>query len=262
MGTRRALLTAFVGGGLAVLGACAFGADAPAGPTSAPARVRIVLVGDSTMAVGNGWGPGFAKCVKEGVEVINLAKNGRSSKSFIAEGLWKKALALKPDWVLIQFGHNDQPGHGADRETDPQTTYKQYMTQYVDDARAAGIKPVLITSLSRRQWGADGKIHSTLVPNVEVVKEIAKEKGVPLVDLHARSIELYERIGKAGTDAISPPKAPAKVPATGKDVAATQGSEAGGLDGTHLNVKGQEVIGKLVAEEVKKVVGGLGDAIK
>jgi lysophospholipase L1-like esterase len=83
-----------------------------------------------------------------------MARGGRSSKSFIAEGLWKKCLDLKPDYVLIQFGHNDQPGHGADRETDPNTTYRQFMTQYVDDARAAGIKPVLITPMSRRQWGA------------------------------------------------------------------------------------------------------------
>src|SRR5437763_15869994 len=142
-------------------------------------KVRIVLAGDSTTAVNSGWGPGFIKCLTPDVECINMARGGRSSKSFIAEGLWKKCLELKPDYILIQFGHNDQPGHGAARETDPETTYRQFMNQYVDDARAAGIKPVLITSLSRRQWGPDGKIHSTLVPNAEVVKEIAKVKNVP-----------------------------------------------------------------------------------
>src|SRR4051794_31505182 len=85
-------------------------------------KVRIVLAGDSTTAVGSGWGPGFIKCLTPDVDCINMARGGRSSKSFIHEGLWKKSLELKPDYILIQFGHNDQPGHGADRETDPETT--------------------------------------------------------------------------------------------------------------------------------------------
>src|SRR5581483_9938507 len=73
-----------------------------------PAKVRIVLAGDSTTAVGSGWGPGFMKCLTPDVQCINMARGGRSSKSFIAEGLWKKCLELKPDYILIQFGHNDQ----------------------------------------------------------------------------------------------------------------------------------------------------------
>src|SRR5205814_2154113 len=195
--------------------------------------------------------------LKEDVECINLSKGGRSSKSFIAEGSWKKALELKPDYVLIQFGHNDQPGHG-DRETDPATTYRQYMSQYVDEARAAGIKPVLVTSLSRRQWGADGKIHSGLQPYVDVVKQIAAEEGVPLVDLHLRSVELYEKLGKAGCEELSPMKdakpkatAPAK-----KDDEAVADTAAGAkvFDGTHLNAKGSAIVGQIVAEELKKAV--------
>jgi hypothetical protein len=147
---------------------------APSGaPALRAARINMVLTGDSTVTDQTGWGKGFANCLAPDVQLTNLSRGGRSSKSFIAEGSWKKALDLKPDYVLIQFGHNDQAGHGPDRETDPETTYRQYMNQYVDDARAAGIKPVLITSLSRRQWGDDGKIHSTLEPNVKVVKEIA-----------------------------------------------------------------------------------------
>src|SRR5262249_27316134 len=141
---RSFFVTALV---LVTVGSFARGADeAPAKP-----KIRIVLAGDSTTAVNSGWGPGFMKCLSPDVECINMARGGRSSKSFIAEGLWKKCLDLKPDYILIQFGHNDQPGHGPTRETDPQTTYRQFMNQYVDDARAAGIKPVLITSMSRRQ---------------------------------------------------------------------------------------------------------------
>jgi lysophospholipase L1-like esterase len=230
----------------------AYAVAADRAPTSRPAstslsKIRIVLVGDSTVTDNAGWGKGFAKCFTDEAQVINLSRGGRSSKSFIAEGAWKKALALKPDYVLIQFGHNDQPGHGPQRETDPQTTYRQYMTQYVDEARAAGIKPVLVTSLSRRQWGPDGKIHSTLQPYADVVKQIAAEKKVPLIDLHARSIELYEKLGKAKVDELSPKKTP-------KLDKAEQGNKADVLDGTHLNAKGSDVVGPIVAEELKNAV--------
>jgi lysophospholipase L1-like esterase len=232
-------------------------ADTPAArpPAANGRKVRIVLAGDSTVTDNAGWGKGFARCLTDDVELINLSRGGRSSKSFIAEGSWKKALDLKPDYVLIQFGHNDQPGHGPDRETDPQTTYRQYMTQYVDEARAAGIKPVLVTSLSRRQWGPDGKIHSTLQPNADVVKQIATEKHVPLIDLHARSIELYEKLGREAVNELSPKKTP-------KLDKAEQGNKADVLDGTHLNAKGSEVVGPIVAEELKKAVPELAAHIK
>jgi pectinesterase len=192
-------------------------------------------------------------CLTDDIECINMARGGRSSKSFIKEGLWKKSLELKPDYILIQFGHNDQPGHGPERETDPQTTYRQYMNQYIDDARAAGIKPVLITSMSRRQWGEDGKIHSTLVPNVEVVKEIAAQKHIPLIDLHAISIELYEKLGKDGCNALSPLKPATTKPTKDAEAIADNTTSAKVYDGTHLNAKGAAVIGPIVAEELAKV---------
>src|SRR5438067_10526752 len=112
------------------------------------------------------------------------------------------------------------------------------MTQYVDEARAAGIKPVLITSLSRRQWGDDGKIHSTLQPWADVVTEIAAEKKVPLIDLHARSIALYEKEGKDEILEISPTK---NADPTNPN-ADTSGQA---VDGTHLNEKGSKLIGPM-----------------
>jgi pectinesterase len=235
---------------------CATAADTPSAAKPAGKKVRIVLAGDSTVTDKAGWGTGFAKCLTDDVDLINLSRGGRSSKSFIAEGSWKKVLELKPDYVLIQFGHNDQPGHGPDRETDAQTTYRQYMTQYVDEARAAGIKPVLVTSLSRRQWGPDGKIHSTLQPNAEVVKQIAAEKKVPLIDLHARSVELYEKLGKEAVNKLSPKKTPKG------DKAEQAATAADALDGTHLNAKGSDVVGPIVAEELKNAVPELAAYIK
>jgi lysophospholipase L1-like esterase len=212
-------------------------------------KIRIVLAGDSTVTPEAGWGAGFTACVGEGAEVTNLARGGRSSKSFIDEGLWKKVLEARPDYVLIQFGHNDQKPDEA-RHTDPQTTYRQYMTQYVDTAIAARIKPILVTSISRRQWGknGNGKIHSTLQPYVDVVKEIAEQKHVPLIDLHAKSIEIYEKLGKVEVDTISPIVAAKQSP---DDPAKTMPP---GIDSAHLNSKGGAYFGKVVAQELANAV--------
>src|SRR4051794_9523652 len=85
-------------------------------PTTQRAKVRIALAGDSTVTDKVGWGVGFAKQLTGDVECQNFSQGGRSSKSFIEEGHWMKVLDAKPDYVLIQFGHNDQPGKGAERE--------------------------------------------------------------------------------------------------------------------------------------------------
>ncbi len=152
--------------------------------------VRIVLVGDSTVNDEGGWGPGFRASFDSHIEVLNFALNGRSSKSFRDEKHWEPVLAAKPDYVLIQFGHNDGPGKGPDRETDPKTTFRENLARYVDEARAAGAKPVLITSIVRRVFGSDGKIKSdSLVPYVEAVRELAAAKNVPLLDLYRGHLE-------------------------------------------------------------------------
>jgi pectinesterase len=243
---------------LVCLALFALSSGAADGPASRADKVRIVLVGDSTVTDATGWGVGFKACLSDGVQCINLARGGRSSRSFLAEGLWQKALDLKPDYVLIQFGHNDSPGHGATRETDPNTTYRANMERYVDEARAAGIQPVLVTSLSRRQWGSDGKIHSTLVPYVEVVKQIASAKKIPLIDLHARSIELYKQMGKEAVQKISPLKN-AEPTTEGSDTPTPRSS---GFDGTHLNAAGSKLIGAMVAAELAKAVPALAPVIK
>ncbi len=201
-------------------------------------KIKIVLIGDSTVNDGGGWGAGFKQYLTGNVECTNLAANGRSSKSFLDEGRWAKALALKGDYYLIQFGHNDEPGKGPARETDPATTYTQNLTRYVDEARAIGAKPVLVTSLTRRNFdkSGDGKLSPSLVPYVAAMIKLAAEKNVPLVDLHARSVEYCEKIGPAETAKLNP---------TGKD---------GRLDTTHLNAAGRMVFGKIVVEELRRVV--------
>ena len=238
---------------------CAATADKQGGVGSSATRssapeVTIVLVGDSTVEDYLGWGPGFRKLLKPEVRCINWAKGGRSSKSFINEGWWKKALACKPTYVLIQFGHNDMPGKGVARETDPATTYPETMSRYVDEARSAGAEPILITSMTRRRFGSDGKIHSDLTAYVEAVKRVARAKKVPLIDLHARSIELLDRLGPEASREFDPiPKSASTQPAS---------TRPAGPDRTHLSPKGAEIMGRLVADELKKVEPRLAGYIK
>jgi lysophospholipase L1-like esterase len=213
----------------------AFITSQAAEPASADGKIRIVLVGDSTVASKSGWGDAFGKRLGSKVECLNEAAGGRSSKSFRSEGRWKKALEDKPAWVLIQFGHNDMPGKGPARETDPATTFPENLARYVDEARAIGAKPVLITSLTRRNY-LEGKLVRDLTGYVEATKRVAAEKQVPLVDLNARSIEQLEKLGPAGVAEMEP---------TGK----TPGTS----DHTHLNERGGELVAALVVEELRKV---------
>jgi len=214
-------------------------------PATQRAKVRIALAGDSTVTDKVGWGKGFAARVQGDCEVVNFSQGGRSSKSFIDEGHWKKVIDAKPDYVLIQFGHNDQPGKGPERETDPNTTYREFLSRYIDDARAINCKPIIVTSIERRRW-KDGKINPTLTAYAEAARKVAAEKKVPLIDMNARTIELYEKLGEKGCEELEPkdPKDPTK------------------LDTTHLNEKGSEALGKIAADELKKVVPELAACLK
>ena len=196
--------------------------------------IRIVLVGDSTVAEQSGWGPGFRRLAKDGVEIINLAANGRSSKSFIDEGLWSKALDAHGRYYLIQFGLNDEPGKGPERETDPKTTYRAFMARYVDESRAIGATPILITSLVRRIYNGDGTIKTSQTPYVEAVRTLAAEKHVPLIDLHAISLADAENAGDDVWADLSP-----------RD-------DKGEVDRTHLNAKGSDVVGRMVADALQQ----------
>jgi lysophospholipase L1-like esterase len=208
-----------------------------AGPAAGdePVRLRVVLCGDSTVATNSGWGDAFGKLLAPSAECLNSARSGRSSKSYRDEGHWTKALAQKPAFVLIQFGHNDQPGKGPERETDPATTFRDNLRRYIAEARESGAAPILVTPLSRRIFGDDGKIKSTLTPYAEAAIAVAAEQKVPLVDLHARSIEQLNQLGPAGSTEFNP---------TTKD---------GSTDRTHLNEKGAATTAKLVADELRKV---------
>lgn len=230
----------------ALLGATLF-ASLGAAPTTDPARLRVVLVGDSTVTDKSGWGLGFARAFDPTkVEVINASAGGRSSKSFRDEKLWAKALAHGGDYMLIQFGHNDQPGKGPERETDAKTTFVENMERYVREAREAGFRPILVTSLVRRRFQPDGTIKSDLLDYVAGTKKAAQETGAPLIDLHALSIQLCEKLGPARCDELAP-----------KDA-------AGKVDSTHLKGDGEfgRLVGDVMAEEFVKVAPEAKPALK
>ncbi len=205
-----------------------------------PAKIKIILVGDSTVTDNAGWGLGFKQFLNpETTELINTSRGGRSSMSFMKEGRWTNALALHGDYYLIQFGHNNEPGKPG-RSTD-MATFVANMEQYVDDTRAIGAKPVLVTPLTRRQWDKDhpDKIKSSLAPYSVEVRKIAAEKHVPLVDLQARSIELCESLGPEKCLEFSPLK--------------TNADGTIAHDGTHLNDQGHVMFARLVVDELRKV---------
>ena len=217
---------------------CGVGAFAVA-PTNGVRPIKIVLVGDSTVNDQGGWGYGFKQFLTPEVECINTAQNGRSTMSFMREGRWTNALALHGDYYFIQFGHNNEPGKPG-RSTD-MPTFVSDMKKYVDDARAIGAKPVLVTPLSRRQWDKanPGTIRSSLAPYAEEVRKIAAEKNVPFVELHDRSKEYYEKVGKAACEKFSPVKT-------------VDGTNS--FDGTHLKGEGRVLMARLVVAELRKSV--------
>ena len=87
-----------------------------------------------------------------------MAKGGASTKTFREQGLWERSLQTKPDYMLIQFGHNDMESKDHLPRQTTMAEYEANLRRYVDEARAAGIKPLLVTPLTRRYFEADGKI--------------------------------------------------------------------------------------------------------
>jgi len=221
-----------------------------AGPAQ-PVAERIVLIGDSTVASQSGWGDAFGEMLRPEVECINMGRGGRSSKSYRDEKHWELALKRKPTWVLIQFGHNDQPGKGPSRETDPRTSYRENLKRYIKEAREIGAKPVLITSLTRRNFNGQGKIIAekleagmdsqgavlvdSLNEYVKAARVVADEEKIPLLDLNARSIEQLNEMGPDSAAAFDPPAKDPNRP-----------------DKTHLSAKGAEETAKLVADEIRQ----------
>lgn len=251
-------------------------------PAPTPIRAsKIVLVGDSTTAVQGGWGPAFcARHVTSFLTCTNLARGGRSTYNYRAEGSWTLAEAemrtpgYATIWVLVQFGHNDQPGKPG-RSTDLQREFPDNLRRYLREIRAAGAQPVLLTPLTRRQF-ADGVLIDDLAPWAEAVRTVAREMEVPLVDLHARSRAVVQALGPVaamplaqaaatsaqvsaalgGTTVGAAPVAGAPV-AQNNAVTEPMGQAKLAFDYTHLGPDGAALFATLVTEELARQVPSL-----
>jgi len=211
------------------------------------APIKILLVGDSTLAPKNGFGDEFCKHLISKVTCVNLAKNGRSSSSYKAEGSWekvkdilKKTASTEKTYVLIEFGHNDQPGKPG-RSTDLKTEFPVNMTNYVKETRELGGLPILSTPLSRRSFKNDQLIRD-LDDWAAATKEVANQNNVPLIDLLELSANAVQAMGskEADTLAVEPP-----------------GGVNKAFDHTHVGPKGAKFFADLVVPLYKEAIPNL-----
>nr|WP_279537905.1 rhamnogalacturonan acetylesterase [Paenibacillus turpanensis] len=219
----------------------------------------MFIAGDSTSALYiaesapmAGWGQMIGQFFTDDVIVVDEGRNGRSSKSFITEGHFDriKNHIGKNDYLFIQFGHNDEKAD-EERRTEPFTTYQETLTKYVELAREAGANPVLITPVQRRSFSG-GQFTQSHGKYPMAVKQLAERLGVPLIDLCARSEELYLSLGEEGSKKLF--------------VQFEQGAHPnypnGVEDNTHFNADGAREIAKLICGELAKSEVGLKGYLK
>lgn len=203
----------------------------------------IFLAGDSTVTdqtkdPSASWGQMLTRFFGPTVAIANHAESGESLKSFIAEGRLEKVMSQirAGDYLVIQFGHNDMKQNLPRTYVEPFTTYKAYLKLFIAEARLHGAIPILVTSMHRRNFDANGKIVNTLGDFPEAVRQTAKEENVPLIDLHSMSALFYEAMG--------PEKSPLAFAANGKDA-------------THHNNYGAYELARMVVEGIKSAVPAL-----
>ena len=221
-----------------------------AGFTISKDKTVIYTIGDSTMAnktaavyPETGWGQVLSDFFDHEVIVKNHAVNGRSTKSFIAEKRWKAICdSLKPgDFVMIQFAHNDQKEKDSSRYTNPYTAYRKNLLRFIEETQAKGATPILLTPIVRRNFNEFGTLIDTHGPYPEVMRGVAKEKNILLIDLQMMTEEMVIRHGPEGSKGLYLHVQPG-------DINYPQGKE----DNTHLNEKGARMVAKMVATEISR----------
>ena len=213
--------------------------------------IKLFMAGDSTMSIKKvekypetGWGMPFAKMFNETVQVENRAANGRSTRTFISEGKWKAIVdeAAEGDYVMIQFGHNDESKEKEDRYTSPED-YKKNLELFVNEVRSKKAIPILLTPIVRRRFDKEGKFYDVHGVYPNLVREVAHEKQVLLLDLQ-KSTEAY--LTKIGKDE-------SKKMFLQLDSAQHINYPKGVKDDTHLNEYGAQVVAQMVMEELEKL---------
>ena len=213
--------------------------------------ITVYLAGDSTMAPKEakarpetGWGERLQQYFDSTqVRIDNRARNGRSSKSFITEGLWKRIVdSLQAgDYVFIQFGHNDEsPDKGPERYTTP-AEYRANLTRMVADVRMRNANPVLLTSVARRKFDKAGKTVDTHGEYPGVVRALAAEQKVPLLELLASTDSLLVRFGPDSSRVLFNQLRPGENP----------NYPTGVEDNTHFSPRGAQLVAELATRAMR-----------
>ena len=212
-------------------------------------KTKVWLIGDSTLAnkevkayPETGWGMPFMNFFDSTIQVDNRAKNGRSTKSFIAENLWQPVVdALSEgDYVFIQFGHNDEGKEKVGRYTTPDE-FKANLTRYVAETRAKRAYPILITPVARRQFDSLGQVKESHPVYADAVRQVAAKLSVPLIDLDEKSKSLLQQMGPDDSKYLYNYLAPGEHP----------NYPEGRKDGTHFSELGARKMAEFVLAEIK-----------
>ena len=218
-------------------------------PAASVKPVTVFLAGDSTMSrkevkayPETGWGMPFANFFGPSVTVDNRAKNGRSTRTFISEGLWQGIVddLRDGDYVFIQFGHNDEVKEKVDRYTTPEE-FKANLVRFVKEARAKKTTPILLTPVTRRKFDASGHIMETHEVYSALVRTVAREQSVPLIDLDKKSQALLQQYGAENSALLFNWLEPGEHP----------NYPDGKQDNTHFNELGARKVAELVLAEIK-----------
>lgn len=214
---------------------------------------KIWVIGDSTASTYSdtrfprtGWGQVLQDFFRsDSIIVMNKALSGRSSKSFLTDvNGWPVVLKglAKGDFLFIQFAHNDEKSDDTARYTEPYTTYKYYLSVYIDSARNRGAYPVLLTPVHRNGWSGDiiTDSHGDYPP---AMRQLASEKNVPLIDLHVKTKERWEKFGKDYVTNNMYLNLPAGTYGNYPD---------GNSDNTHFQEEGAFEVCKLIFEALKE----------
>lgn len=211
-------------------------------------KIKIFLAGDSTIAIKDtnvypetGWGMPFVYFWDSTVTVVNRAKNGRSTRTFISEGLWKSVIneAGEGDYVIIQFGHNDAAVTKPERYATPDT-FKMNLARFIKETREKNATPILFTPVSRRKFDKEGRAVETHELYAALVKEVAVQEKADLVDLDELSKTLYQQFGPELSKLLFLQLKPGEHPnyPEGRD------------DNTHFNELGARLVAQLVLKEL------------
>jgi lysophospholipase L1-like esterase len=211
----------------------------------------IYTIGDSTMAnkpnpdknPERGWVQVLPAYFTPDVIVVNKAVNGRSTRSFINENRWDTVYnALKKgDYVFIQFGHNDQKDQDPKRYTNPHTAYRNNLIRFVTETRKKGAKPILFTSIVRRNFNEQGVLIDTHGDYPLEVRLVAQEYKVPLIDLQYLTELMEEKYGIEGSKQLHLHFKPGDL----------EYYPDGKEDNTHLSDKGANEIARMVIDQIK-----------